>query len=422
MPLDDLRREFQNNWQFSSLQNTGYWPRSGEDIGGILDTQTSEYSAVGAKEMPQNETPVVLRASREELAWSSAEFMLRLLGLSACLASFALGGEVEQSSQQTCVSEGTSSNLGRVICMVPARLGSTRLHLKNLRIIHGRFLCEYALRAAALSGVCDRVVLNADFDGVAPLASLVNDELSGTKATAVEFYRRPSTLQGHLPADNVVADFMRSHQGDTLIWVNPTSPLQTASDVRTAASFLAARPNSNVVIGAERILRHAAWMDTGAPLNFEVDTPGARTQELRQLAIANYCVLMWRYASFMQAYERTGAGYFAGPVAWLPANRYQNVVVKTQADLDFARMIMTGYVGAALHDLDTDDDENRRLAYASDDEIRDDGGSVAAPSETGKSRRKLARKRISVASFEERKMRLKGGALPSLDDEAISSR
>ena len=125
--------------------------------------------------MPQNETPVVLRASREELAWSSAEFMLRLLRLSACLASFALGGEVEQSSQQTCVSEGTSSNLGRVICMVPARLGSTRLHLKNLRIIHGRFLCEYALRAAALSGVCDRVVLNADFDGVAPLASLVNE-------------------------------------------------------------------------------------------------------------------------------------------------------------------------------------------------------------------------------------------------------
>ena len=140
--------------------------------------------------MPQNETPVVLRASREELAWSSAEFMLRLLRLSACLASFALGGEVEQSSQQTCVSEGTSSNLGRVICMVPARLGSTRLHLKNLRIIHGRFLCEYALRAAALSGVCDRVVLNADFDGVAPLASLVNDELAGTKATAVEVQGR----------------------------------------------------------------------------------------------------------------------------------------------------------------------------------------------------------------------------------------
>ena len=371
--------------------------------------------------------------------------MLRLLRLSACLASCALGGEVERSSQQTCVSEdgtptcvpssaraarisltrpatsgtqsennsdGTSSNLGRVICMVPARLGSTRLHLKNLRIIHGRFLCEYALRAAALSGVCDRVVLNADFDGVVPLASLVNDELAGTEATAVEFYRRPSTLQGHLPADNVVADFMRSHQGDTLIWVNPTSPLQTASDVRAAASFLAARPNSNVVIGAERILRHAAWMDTGAPLNFNFDTPGARTQELRQLAIANYCVLMWRYASFMQAYERTGAGYFAGPVAWLPANRYQNVVVKTQADLDFAQVIMTGYASAAPHYADKDDDAAmtdsaaRRMAYASDDEIRDDGGSVATPSEAGKSRRKQARTRISVASFEERRMRV----------------
>merc|ERR1712023_266749 len=124
--------------------------------------------------------------------------------------------------------------------MVPIRIGSTRLALKNLQFIAGRFLCEHALRAAALSGVCNRVVLRADFDSVAPLATLVNEELEDEMATftPVEFYRRPQRLQGHFPADDVVADFMSSHAGHTLIWVNPTSPLQSAEDVAAASRFL----------------------------------------------------------------------------------------------------------------------------------------------------------------------------------------
>eukprot|EP00941_MAST-03F_sp_MAST-3F-sp1_P000384 g384.t1 len=230
--------------------------------------------------------------------------------------------------------------------MIPTRIGSTRLPLKNLRLLDGRFLCEYALRAAALSGSCDRVVLNADFDSIEPLVDLVNSELKEERSefTVVEFFRRPSHNEGHLAADEVVATFMNSNSdGDTLVWVNPTNPLQTSVDLARAIQFMADRPDTNVVIGAMETLRHVVWKDKpNSAINFESDSPAARTQDLRALFVANYCVLMWRYSHFLDAYKKTGAGYFSGNVSWMPTSHYQNVVIKTESDLRFAEEIIQG--------------------------------------------------------------------------------
>ena len=250
----------------------------------------------------------------------------------------------DQSNVTPFFREG-AEGAGRVVCMVPARVGSTRLALKNLRLLGGRFLCEYAMRAAALSGACDRVVLNADFDSIRPVVDVVNAELlaGGRPHTHVEFYRRPKTIDGHRPADDVVADIMEKFpEGDLLLWVNPTSPLQIDAEVRAAAQFVADRPRLGALIGAELVSRHVAWQDSGEPVNFDPHTPGAKTQTLRQIAVANYCVIGWRYKAFLREYRASGAGYFAPDVGWMPANKFQAVVVKTAADLHFASLIMTG--------------------------------------------------------------------------------
>lgn len=232
-----------------------------------------------------------------------------------------VSGRAETAAQQPVKGGTATTGPPNVVCMVPIRIGSTRLALKNLRYLAGRFMCEHALRAAALSGECDRVVLNADFDSVAPLAALVNEELRGQMGyaafTAVEFYRRPVKLQGHFPADDVVADFMGHHPGQILMWVNPTSPLQSAAEVAAAARYLADQPSASVVIGVTEHSRHAVWNDNGSPLNFDPSVAGARTQELRPIAVANYCVLIWRYTTFLDSYRKVGAAYFAGLSACL---------------------------------------------------------------------------------------------------------
>ena len=49
-----------------------------------------------------------------------------------------------------------------IVAMVPARMGSERLKMKNLALLNGQPLISYAIEAAKASGVFDKVVLNSD--------------------------------------------------------------------------------------------------------------------------------------------------------------------------------------------------------------------------------------------------------------------
>jgi len=56
-----------------------------------------------------------------------------------------------------------------VVGVIPARLGSTRLSRKVLRLIAGRPMVEWVYRAASDSGVMDRVLIATDSDEVAAI-------------------------------------------------------------------------------------------------------------------------------------------------------------------------------------------------------------------------------------------------------------
>ena len=49
-----------------------------------------------------------------------------------------------------------------IYAMIPARIGSTRLKMKNLALINGKPLIYYAIQAAKDSGVFDKIVLNSE--------------------------------------------------------------------------------------------------------------------------------------------------------------------------------------------------------------------------------------------------------------------
>ena len=68
-----------------------------------------------------------------------------------------------------------------IIAMIPARIGSTRLKMKNLALVKGMPLIYYAIRAAQDSGVFDRIVINSDHEIFRDIALRYE----------VEFYHRP---------------------------------------------------------------------------------------------------------------------------------------------------------------------------------------------------------------------------------------
>ena len=100
----------------------------------------------------------------------------------------------------------------KVVAMVPARMGSERLQMKNLALLDGKPLISYAIQAAKASGVFDRVVLNSD--------SAVFEQVA--HQYDIDFYLRPTELgSSDTKSDTVVYDFMEHIPSDIVAWVNP---------------------------------------------------------------------------------------------------------------------------------------------------------------------------------------------------------
>ena len=51
-----------------------------------------------------------------------------------------------------------------VVCMIPARLGSTRVKNKNLRLINKKPLISYIVEAAIKANIFDDIYINSESD------------------------------------------------------------------------------------------------------------------------------------------------------------------------------------------------------------------------------------------------------------------
>lgn len=216
----------------------------------------------------------------------------------------------------------------RAVAMVPARIGSTRLKMKNLALIDGRPMISYALRAAVESGAFDRVVVNADH----PLFAEIAYEYGA------EFYLRPTELgSSTTKSDDVVADFMAVHPAQAVAWVNPTSPLMSAQEVGAVVDhFFAHGLDSLITVEDKQV--HCDYQ--GRSVNYDRAAKFAQTQDLVPVQPFVYSIMMWQTAPFMVDMVRLGHAFFCGHFGTFPVSRETAVIIKTEADLRMADVMM----------------------------------------------------------------------------------
>ena len=216
----------------------------------------------------------------------------------------------------------------RTIAMIPGRIGSMRLKMKNLALLGGKPLMSYAIQAAVSAGVFDRVVVNGDHE--------IFSEIAGQYGA--EFYLRPAELgSSTTKSDHVVYDFMQKYPGEAVAWVNPTSPLQTADEIRGAVNdFWARQLDSLMTVREERV--HG--LVGHAPVNFNPDEVFAQTQDLSPVQLFVYSVMMWRTSTFLSAFEQRGYALLSGKVGYYPVSRFAGVLIKTPEDLQLAEALL----------------------------------------------------------------------------------
>jgi len=219
-------------------------------------------------------------------------------------------------------------NKENVIAMIPARMGSTRLRRKNLALLNGRPLISYAIEAAKQSGVFNRIVVNSE--------NKIFSEIA--KRYHVEFYQRPPELAtSSAKSDNVVYDFMINNPSDILVWVNPTSPLQTGEEIQKVVNyFIRERLDTLITIKNEQV--HCLY--NGRPLNFDTDEIFAQTQDLQPVQCLVYSVMMWRCNTFLKTFKEKGHALFCGKIGYYPVSKISAIIIKTKEDLMMAEYML----------------------------------------------------------------------------------
>jgi len=214
--------------------------------------------------------------------------------------------------------------------MIPARMGSTRLKQKNLALINDKPMISYVVNSAKESGVFNSIYINSE--------SRAFEEVSNR--LDISFYHREEELgSSSAKSDDVVYDFIKAVPGDITVWVNSTSPLQSAQELRAIVSyFVEHNLDSLITVRDEQV--HCDY--DNKPLNYLAEGKFAQTQDLKPVSRFVYSVMMWRNSAFIKEYEEKGSALMCGNFGTYPVSKESSLIVKTEEDLRLIQYIVFG--------------------------------------------------------------------------------
>lgn len=138
--------------------------------------------------------------------------------------------------------------MGEIVAIIPARGGSKGITLKNLRELAFRPLIEYTIKAALDANTISRVIVSTDSERIAEVAQEAGAE--------VPFLRPSNLADDRTPLAAVMKHFLDWTKDvgwdvDTLVILEPTSPLRTSTNIDQAVSLFKSK-KVDTVISVER--------------------------------------------------------------------------------------------------------------------------------------------------------------------------
>ncbi|GAB0056226.1 N-acylneuraminate cytidylyltransferase [Candidatus Magnetaquicoccaceae bacterium FCR-1] len=148
-----------------------------------------------------------------------------------------------------------------VLAVIPARGGSKGVMRKNIRPLAGKPLLAWSIEAARLCPEIDRLILSSEDDEIIATARAHGCE--------VPFPRPPELAGDDARAIDVALHLLDTlpESYDWLLWLQPTSPLRCAEDIRNALR-LAVERRADSVVGVTPADKSPYWM-------FHVQADGA---------------------------------------------------------------------------------------------------------------------------------------------------
>ncbi len=116
----------------------------------------------------------------------------------------------------------------KVLALIPARGGSKRVPLKNFKKFAGTSLLERAVHSALLCEEIDLIVVSTDRE------DLAKEQLDSSPNLKIQ-KRSAKASDDQASAFEVIEEVLKEFPGfDEIIYLQPTSPLRTAEDIKNS--------------------------------------------------------------------------------------------------------------------------------------------------------------------------------------------
>jgi CMP-N,N'-diacetyllegionaminic acid synthase len=232
------------------------------------------------------------------------------------------------------------SDLGGILMVIPARGGSKRLPRKNVLPLCGKPLICWTIEAALQTDLSARILVSSDDDEILALARRYSDRgviaHRRTDASATDTATTAEAL-----AEVVESERQTGYMPDTLILLQPTSPLRNAQDILAAVNMFKQAGCKDTVVSVCEVDHPSAWIgviDEDSAFN-GINVSNKRSQDYHKEYRLNGAV----YVARSDVLIRKGS-LFTGRLRASVMPRSRSVDVDEEADL----RVCTSYLSKTL--------------------------------------------------------------------------
>ncbi len=219
------------------------------------------------------------------------------------------------------------------IALVPARCGSKSIKLKNIKLLGGKPLIYWVLKALNGSEIIDKIFVATDCKKIA-------DVVISLDLKKVSIYNRlAENAQDESSTESLLLEFLtatKPEKEDNIFLVQATSPMLQSSDI-TKAYNMYKQTHSDSLLTCTRTKRFF-WNEDATPINYDFKNR-PRRQDFAGTLVENGALYINKVSNIIKFKNR-----LSGKIAIYEMPEYSAVDIDEEDDWIIAQKLMKKYI------------------------------------------------------------------------------
>ena len=185
----------------------------------------------------------------------------------------------------------------KIVCMIPARLGSQRVKNKNLRNLGDRPLISHIIATAKEVKHFDEIYINSESESFKNIAYKSN----------ILFYKRKKILASNKALnDDFTLDFLNNVDCDFIIQLLPTAPFLKSTTIEKFINQMI-KNKLDTLISTKNVRIECIYKNK--PINFDLNKKTPPSQDLEPIKAYACGVMGWKKNKFIQNMNKYNCAY-----------------------------------------------------------------------------------------------------------------